>query len=67
MCVGGKMRKKREMLQLRAGSERASWGKSDKKEKNTTIMGNMRKLCGVVRRHGIIKIRKGTPKVKIQK
>lgn len=37
MRVGGKVVKQRKMLQLWVGSEEVSWGKSDKKEKNTTI------------------------------
>ena len=52
------MRKKRKILQLWTGSEEASWGKSDRKEKNTTIMGNMGKLCGAVKRHGIMENKK---------
>ena len=56
--VGAKVRKKRKILQLWTGSEEASWGKSDRKEKNTTIMGNMGKLCGAVKRHGIMENKK---------
>ena len=41
--VGGKERKKRKLLQLRTGSEKASWGKREKKEEVAPIADRKRK------------------------
>ena len=41
--VGAKERKKRKLLQLRIGRERASWGKREKKEEAAPIADRKRK------------------------
>ena len=41
--VGAKERKKGKMLQLCTGSEKASWGKSEKKEEVALIADRKRK------------------------
>lgn len=41
--VGAKVRKKRKMLQLWTGREKASWGKREKKGKDAPIVHRMRK------------------------
>ena len=41
--VGGKVIKQRKLLQLRTGSEKASWGKREKKEEVAPIADRKRK------------------------